>query len=144
MFSKIGGKKYDGDKPRMSLLIDGCARALLAVGDVLTFGAKKYADHDWINVENGIERYTSALIRHMAAKGAGQEFDPESGLSHSAHVACNAVFILELELRKKESIEKFDQESKEAATEDGQPDFVKAMYQALNMDRPTYIYRSTR
>lgn len=99
--SREGGMKYDGDKPRMDLLVSGCPNALEAVGTVLTFGASKYAAHSWQTVPNGDERYLAALIRHLTAIGKGEQADPESGLSHLAHVACNALFILELECRKK-------------------------------------------
>jgi len=95
------GMKYDGDKPRMELLVQGCPNALEQVGTVLTFGAKKYAAHSWQTVPGGDDRYLAALLRHLTAIGKGEQNDPESGLSHLAHVACNALFILELECRKK-------------------------------------------
>ncbi|MES9318070.1 dATP/dGTP diphosphohydrolase domain-containing protein, partial [Cutibacterium acnes] len=95
-----GGMKYDGGKARMALLFDGCPNALEAVGQVLTFGAQKYAAHSWQTVPEGEERYKSALLRHLLAVGKGEAIDPESNLHHLAHAACNALFILELELRK--------------------------------------------
>lgn len=95
-----GGMKYDGGKARMALLFDGCPNALEAVGQVLTFGAQKYAAHSWQTVPEGEERYKSALLRHLLAVGKGEDIDPESNLHHLAHAACNALFILELELRK--------------------------------------------
>lgn len=97
-----GGMKYDGGKPRMALVFDGMPRALEAVGQVLTFGAQKYAAHSWQTVPEGEERYKSALLRHLTAVGRGEELDSESGLHHLAHAACNALFILELELRKRD------------------------------------------
>lgn len=96
-----GGMKFDGGKPRMSLLFDGCPNALEAVASVLTFGAEKYAAHSWQTVPEGEERYKSALLRHLTAVGKGEELDSESNLHHLAHAACNALFILELELRKR-------------------------------------------
>ena len=98
--SGAGGMKYDGGKPRMALLLDGCPNALEAVAQVLTFGAQKYATHSWQTVPEGEERYKSALLRHLTAVGKGEELDSESNLHHLAHAACNALFILELELRK--------------------------------------------
>lgn len=92
--------KHDQGKPRMDLLIDGCPRALEAVAGILTFGAEKYADHSWQGVERGEERYKAALLRHLTAVSKGEANDSESGMSHLAHAACNALFILELELRK--------------------------------------------
>lgn len=95
-----GGMKYDGDKPRMDLLLTGCPNALEAVSSILTFGAKKYAAHSWQTVPQGDERYLAALLRHLTAVGKGETLDSESGMLHLAHAACNALFILELELRK--------------------------------------------
>lgn len=93
-----GGLKFDAEKPRMDLLIDGMPRALQAVGDVLTFGAKKYAAHSWRDVEDNHTRYHAAQIRHQLAGARGEIHDPETGLRHLAHEACNALFRLELAL----------------------------------------------
>lgn len=91
--------KYDADKPRMDLLLSGCPMALEAVSSILTFGAKKYSAHSWQSVERGEERYLAALLRHLTAHAKGEMNDPESGMPHLAHAACNAMFILELEMR---------------------------------------------
>lgn len=91
--------KYDAGKPRMDLLLSGCPMALEAVANILTFGAKKYAAHSWQSVERGEERYLAALLRHLTAHAKGEVNDPESGMPHLAHAACNAMFILELEQR---------------------------------------------
>lgn len=99
---KHEGIKFDGTKPRMDLLIDGCPNALEAVASVLTFGAQKYADNNWHKVANGKSRYKAALMRHLTAAARGEEFDSETGMSHLAHAACNALFILELEFRNNE------------------------------------------
>lgn len=96
--SAIGkGMKFDGDKPRMDLLLDGCPNALLSIAEVLTFGAQKYAAHSWHTVEDGSSRYKAALLRHLTAHAKGELTDAESGLPHLAHAACCALFILELE-----------------------------------------------
>ncbi|BAS69545.1 gp174 [Pectobacterium phage PPWS1] len=94
-----GGMKYDGGKPRMDLLLTGCPQALTQVAEILTFGAQKYAAHSWQTVPQGSERYLAALLRHLTAHAGGEDKDPESGMSHLAHAACNAMFILELEAR---------------------------------------------
>lgn len=94
-----GGMKYDGGKPRMDLLLSGCPNALEQVSQILTFGAQKYAAHSWQTVPQGEDRYLAALLRHLTAHGKGEVNDPESGMSHLAHAACNALFILELEAR---------------------------------------------
>ena len=94
------GMKYDGGKPRMDLLLSGCPNALEQVSQILTFGAQKYAAHSWQTVPQGEERYLAALLRHLTAHGKGEINDLESGMSHLAHAAGNALFILELEARK--------------------------------------------
>lgn len=88
--SNAVGKKFDSDKPRMDLLPFD---ALLEVSRVLALGASKYGDDNWRLVEP-ISRYEAAMLRHLAAHKMGEETDPESGLSHLAHVACNALFLL--------------------------------------------------
>lgn len=96
------GLKFDGDKPRMELLIQGMPRALEAVGQVLTFGAQKYAAHSWQSVEDNHNRYWAAKIRHELQRAKGEEVDSETGLLHLAHEACNALFLLELALMESE------------------------------------------
>lgn len=91
------GLKFDGDKPRWTLMMQGLAFALSQVVAVLTFGAAKYQAHSWRKVENGQERYRDALYRHLAAYETGELVDPESGLPHMAHVATNAMFLMELD-----------------------------------------------
>lgn len=97
------GLKFDGDKPRPGLLIEGMPRALARVADVLTFGAKKYQAHSWKQVENGRERYNDAKVRHQLKQAEGEIYDQESGIEHLAHEACNALFLLELALIEKEN-----------------------------------------
>ncbi len=93
------GVKYDEEKPRPSLVINGFALALYEVARVATYGAKKYTDNGWTEVVNGHARYTDAMLRHILAEGAGQALDKESGLDHDAMVAWNALARLELRLR---------------------------------------------
>lgn len=92
------GFKADGGKPDWFLLMsaEGCARALASVVRVLTFGAKKYAAFSWRKVDNAKHRYESALYRHLNALHTGETHDAESGESHWAHVATNALFLAEL------------------------------------------------
>lgn len=90
------GIKYDGAKPRLDLVLGGFPEALLGVGAVGTFGADKYCDDGWLEVDNGIERYSSAMLRHYLAIKRGELIDPDSGLPHSHHVAWNALAVAEL------------------------------------------------
>ena len=92
------GVKHDHGKPRCGLALLGFSRALLEVARVGTYGAAKYADNGWVQVPDGHARYTDAMLRHLLAE-AESPVDAESGLSHAAHAAWNALARLELELR---------------------------------------------
>lgn len=93
------GTKYDQGKPRASLVLGGFHRALLEVSKVGTFGANKYSDNGWKAVPNAHQRYSDAMLRHWLAE-ATEDIDSESGLSHAAHLAWNALARLELLLRE--------------------------------------------
>ena len=85
-----GATKYDDDKPMMHLVP---LVSVEAVAKVMTFGAKKYAPNGWKDVTNAVDRYNSAMLRHMVAIQKGETIDLESGLPHIDHVACNAMFL---------------------------------------------------
>lgn len=105
--SPAGAKKYDQDKPMMDLLLDGCPNALLAVGEVLTYGYRKYGGkHGWKALPDAQKRYEAALLRHQIAQATGEVNDPESGLKHAAHIACNALFLLQLQMENDNATEK--------------------------------------
>lgn len=89
------GMKYDEGKPNLSLVFGGFPRALLDVAQVGTFGARKYTPEGWKSVKNLQERYSSALLRHMFSVLSNDEFDNETGRHHLAHVAWNALALLE-------------------------------------------------
>lgn len=90
------GVKLDDGKPRLDLVLGGFRSALWGVGLVGTFGAKKYTDNGWQEVDNGIERYLNAMLRHYLNYKNGEELDPESGLPHLSHMAWNALAVSEL------------------------------------------------
>jgi len=68
------------------------AQWLRDVAQVMTFGAGKYAPHNWRKGIN-FSRVISAAYRHLTAINAGEDTDPETGLPHSAHLSCCAMFI---------------------------------------------------
>jgi len=100
------GVKLDDGKPRLDLVLGNFATALWGVGLVGTYGARKYTDNGWQEVNNPIERYSNALLRHYLNFRSGEELDAESGLPHLAHIAWNALAILELYMRMKKAREK--------------------------------------
>jgi len=90
--------KFDGGKLPLHLL---STEAMNQTAAVLAFGAEKYAAHNW---RKGFvwSRPLSAAMRHITAFNAGEDKDPESGLSHLAHAACCIMFLLEFEKTHKE------------------------------------------
>ena len=95
-----GGVKLDAGKNQLGLVMCGFPQALLAIGQVATFGAAKYAAHGWRTVPDGQTRYTDAMYRHLLAEHAGESTDPETRLLHAAHAAWNALARLELLLQE--------------------------------------------
>ncbi len=91
-----GGVKFDGGKARHDLIPPELPDA---VARVLTFGAAKYGERNW---EKGMcwGRPFAALMRHMWAWMRGEKVDPETGISHLAHAACNIAFLIAFEERK--------------------------------------------
>lgn len=94
------GAKLDAGKNRVGLMVQGFPRALEAVSEVATYGARKYTPGGWETVPEGLDRYTDAMHRHLLAEARGEKFDAESGLEHAAMAAWNALARLELMRRK--------------------------------------------
>lgn len=81
--------KHDTGKRRLSLIEPLFIQTL---GDVITFGAEKYAPNNWRLCED-TSRYKDALLRHIFAYLSGEFTDPETGIEHLAHAACNLMFL---------------------------------------------------
>ena len=95
------GKKYDSGKPMVGTLTDVFSRALMAVGACIEYGTHKYPDpKNWQLVDNGIKRYRDAMVRHLLKYNAGIDKDEETKLPHLAHMAWNALAILELYMQE--------------------------------------------
>lgn len=94
-FNAHSGVKFDSDKIRPELIAPEFIESL---SEVLTYGAKKYADRNW---EKGMDwsRVFGGLMRHMWAWWRGESFDPETGFSHLAHAACCIMFLVTYEKR---------------------------------------------
>lgn len=97
------GIKHDSDKPDMSLL---SSIAMVKVAEVMSFGKKKYAAHNW---RGGFawSRPAAAALRHIFAWLGGENKDPETGLSHLAHASCCLMFLLEFESTRVELDDRF-------------------------------------
>ena len=84
------GVKYDGGKPRWSLLPMAQVEDVVRV---LTYGAAKYLEDNWKRVPSPRARYHDAAMRHLSAWAQGERDDPESGLPHLAHATCCLLFL---------------------------------------------------
>lgn len=94
------GAKLDAGKNRLGLVLGGFARALEQVGLVGTGGAVTYSDNGWKEVDDGIARYEGAMLRHWVEIKKGNAQDLKTGLLHQAHLAWNALAVLELMLKE--------------------------------------------
>ena len=90
------GRKDDAGKTPYHLI---APELLESVGQVLEFGARKYAPRNW---EHGMawSRPFAALMRHMWAWWRGEAVDPETGMSHLWHAGCCIMFLIAFEQRK--------------------------------------------
>lgn len=70
------------------------------VVEVYHMGAQKYAPNTWQGLEDGDNRYFSALMRHLTAHRKGDLRDSESGLLHIQHVCWNALAMLYFALKE--------------------------------------------
>jgi len=95
--AKEEGAKLDQGKIYAHILQD-FDLALTEVMKVATFGANKYTRGGWESVPNGYVRYSDAMMRHYLKEGR-EDNDPDSGLSHQAHLAWNALARLQFLLR---------------------------------------------
>jgi hypothetical protein len=82
--------KHDQDKARFDLV---CPDFVEGLAKVLTHGAKKYAENNWVKCPEPFQRYYSALQRHLTAFAKGESADEETGLSHLYHAACCLMFL---------------------------------------------------
>ena len=60
-------------------------------------GADKYGPWNWRETGVCASTYVNAILRHLNAWRDGEDLDPESGISHLAHVACSANILMDAE-----------------------------------------------
>jgi len=91
-YMKLPGAKSDKGKLALHFVPPQIVKEIARVRE---YGNAKYADpENWRSVE--LEKFHDALLRHiLAAWNDPSAVDPESGLPHLSHAACNLAFILE-------------------------------------------------
>lgn len=95
------GKKYDSGKSMVGTLCRIFPRALLGVGKCIEFGTHKYPKPDnWAKVNDGFNRYSNSLMRHLLKIFAGQKIDAETGLPHIYHCCWNVLAMAEFYIKE--------------------------------------------
>jgi hypothetical protein len=79
---------FDAGKPRTDLLP---VWGIMELARVMEYGSHKYGDHNWSKYadEWGWLQLIGSALRHIFAWMRGEDFDPESGLPHTAHAMAN-------------------------------------------------------
>ncbi len=100
---QTGDRKNEG-KPQWSLVPQS---ALIPMVKVLEFGAKKYAPHNW-KKGLSVREICESMKRHLDAFMEGGNLDPESGLSETGHLQCNALFLSWMMEHRPDMDDRFD------------------------------------
>lgn len=99
------GFKQDNGKPIVGDLLRVFSKTIMAIGDCMSYNSKTHPEpDDWKNLDNGQNRLTNAMIRHLLKYMNGTEFDEDDNIPHLVHVAWNALAICELYLMEKEKM----------------------------------------
>lgn len=93
-------QKADQGKPQWSLVPMGAMADVVAV---FTLGARKYAPTGWRTVPNARIRYLDAAFRHLVAVARGEVLDSETGKPHLAHLAADALILLDIDQQEKKN-----------------------------------------
>lgn len=97
------GSKKDEGKSRVDLLpVD----ALMAVGEVMHFGCKKYAPNNW-RIGIPLSKLTASSLRHdfKFRSNLHSDLDEESGIHHLAHKIANDLMALQLLLEGRDELD---------------------------------------
>ncbi len=89
----VQATKADASKNMLGLTP---VRAREEVGEVFTYGARKYSIGNWHSGDGfNWGRLMDASARHQLAFEKGEDLDPESGRHHLAHKICCDMMLLE-------------------------------------------------
>ena len=90
------GNRMNVGKPPWHLLPWDAVEEVVRVID---FGAKKYNPRGWEEKPLSWVETCASMTRHTVRFLFGEDRDPETGLHHMAHAACNALFLVAYSLR---------------------------------------------
>lgn len=90
--TSAAGLKHDDGKPAMQFIPKA---AMWAMGAAFAHGAKKYGA---FNYKNGlaVTRCLAASVRHVYQFLAGEDKDPESGVSHLGHAMASLAMAIDM------------------------------------------------
>lgn len=71
------------------------SHAMKKIAWVHHFGANKYGTYNWRDTGVCASTYVNAIMRHLNAWRDGEDLDPESGISHIAHIACSCNILMD-------------------------------------------------
>lgn len=69
--------------------------SLLHLGEVMKVGAAKYGPFNWRSTPVPAETYVDAIGRHLLSWQDGEDSDPESGMSHLAHIMASCAILID-------------------------------------------------
>ena len=98
---------YPDDNPKTALgeakpkISDTPTVGIREMGKVHSMGASKYGAFNWRQHQVSASVYYDAAWRHLSAWYDGEDLDPESGLSHLAHVMACMNILMDAELHAK-------------------------------------------
>lgn len=102
------GIKHDQGKNRLDLV---STLAIEEMAKVLTFGVTKYGDDNW-RLGMRWRRLGRAACGHLFAFMRGEDTDHETGLPHLAHAMCCIMFLLEYQLTKNGTDDRWNEKNK--------------------------------
>lgn len=90
--SLAAGRKDDSGKPALEYIPKS---AMWAMGGAFAYGAKKYGA---FNYKGGLKvtRCLAAAVRHIYQYLAGENLDPESGISHLGHAMASLAMAIDM------------------------------------------------
>lgn len=103
----MNADKHDSEKIPVELVP---TEFIEEIAKVLAHGAKKYERNNWTK---GLPwtRILGSTLRHIYAWARKEDNDPESGMSHLAHAACNICFLMTWSKTHPELDDRFDYEN---------------------------------